>query len=351
MAVLVVAASCNFQQIGPQDFARQTEVRATELELHVQQTLISQQATAQVPALTRQAERAAQPTQTIPPASPPTLRPTTGVATAPAAADAPTLPPTGAVPTETPSGLDEAALQERIKTANILLFEDMVIRNNTNRYIKDTLVRMGLPFKDDGNAVGWLVDDLGSGPPNGEAWDLVILGIEDKVGAQSGLFNYALQALDAGSAVIMETWFFSSTYGSGASQVVLDRCGLDYQGDRIKIAPANMHMFPMAHDHPLLNEPNSGIPLSKTNGYWWDAAGRTPYDTGDLLKLTPDSTSELVIGAQPDNAIDHGMLAVCENGRFILQTFSSHTLTYDAMTLLWENYIYNTLKARFEAGS
>jgi hypothetical protein len=236
-----------------------------------------------------------------------------------------------------------------MQSAQILLYEDMVVRNTTNRYVKDTLVRMGLPFKDDGNAVGWLVDDLNNGPSSGGGWDLVILALEDKSSVQSGFFSYALQALDAGSAVIFETWFIDTTY-SGGGREFMERCGLGYQGNRIKIAPANMGMFAMRFDHPLLSQPNANIPLSKTNGYWWDTSNQTSYDTGDLLNLTNGSQSQLVISTQPNNTSDHATLAVCEDGKLILQTFSSHTLIYDTMTLLWENYIYNALKVRFEAG-
>ena len=56
----------------------------------------------------------------------------------------------------------------------------------------------------------------------------------------------------------------------------------------------------------------------------------------------------MVVGAQPDNPVNHGTLTVCAGGRLFLQTFSSHTLSYDSMTLLWENLIYNALQARFE---
>jgi hypothetical protein len=34
------------------------------------------------------------------------------------------------------------------------------------------------------------------------------------------------------------------------------------------------------------------------------------------------------------------------DGHLILQTFSSHQLTFDAMSPVWENYIYNALQVR-----
>lgn len=345
LALALLLSACNFQQLGPQNPAQQTEVRATELELHVQQTLVAQRATNQAPELTRQVERATQRSQlpqTVPDTPAPGITPTVAATAIPTVATTPT-----ASASETPTALEGAALLERMQAAQILLFEDMVQRNNTNRYVKDTLDRMGLAYKDDGNAVGWLTEDLNKGPSGGDAWDLVIIALENKISAQSGFFNYVLQALDAGSSVIFETWFLNSTHNGGGS-MFMERCGLDYQGNRIKIAPANMGMFPMMSSHPLLNQPNKNIPLSKTNDYWWDTNGDISYDTGDLLALANNSNAQFVIGVQSGNNNDHATLAVCENGRLIVQTFSSHTLTYDTMTLLWENYIYNALKARFE---
>jgi hypothetical protein len=337
---------CNYQQLGPEDFARQTAVRATELDLHVQQTLIAQQATAQALRLTPQAQ---QPSVTV---SIPTLE----SASQPAAGESETAQPTAAptvpppvqdTPVATQAPIDETALIERMKNANILVYEDMVSRNNTNRYVKDTLTRMGLPFKDDGNAAGWLVNDLNNGAPNGRPWDLVILALEDKVQPQSAYFNYALQALDAGSSVILESWFLNSTYQSGA-RPFLERCGLEYMGDRKKIPPSNLQLYAMAGDSPLLNLPNTAFSLTRTTNYWWDSTGKVAYDTGDLLKRAPDSTAQLIIGSQADNRSDHTTVAICADARLIYQSFSSHTLTYDTMTLLWENYITNALKARFE---
>lgn len=345
-------AGCNLQQLNLSQSARLTEVRATELQLHVEQTLVALQSTQQVPELTLQAQRAtlqaqqAQGTRgvlnTATPQAPnaeftqateQTLQ-TQAVATTP-------------MPSETPAVLDPQALQERMKSANILLYEDMVAHIDTKRYAKETLLRMGLPFKDDGNAKGWLAKDLENNAPNGEAWDLVILAVEDKVGAQGEFFNYALQALDKGASVILEVWFLDQTHGGSAGQL-LDRCGLAYHGDREKIPPAQMALYVLDAGDPILNQPNPKLSFTANSNYWWDPNGRQSYDTGDLLKLAPGGSARLLVGTQAKETTSHGVLAVCEDGRLILQTFSSHTLTFDAGTLIWENYIYNALRKRFE---
>lgn len=350
LIVAVGASGCNFQQLDPAQSARRTEVRATELELNVQQTVIAQQATQQGPAQTQAAQRIIQATQdasatanAAPIASPPPVEPP--VVPTSIIQPAETPPPE---PAETEALLSESELAERMKTASILLYEDMVARNNTSRYVKDTLNRMGLTFKDDGNALGWLLNDLEAGAPNGGPWDLIILAMEDKARPQGELLPLALEALMTGpTSVILETWFLNDT-GGGTGKELLSACGVEYQSDRRGIAPGIMIMYKLIPDHPLLNYPNSDISLTDTMGYWWDPTGREVYDTGDTLRLTPGSSAQLVVGAKGDQPTSQGTVVVCMDGRLILQTFSSHTFTYNTGRLLWENYITNALRARFE---
>lgn len=356
LLILVLgAAGCSFQQLDPAQAARRTEVRATELELNVQQTIIAQQATLQGAAQPQTAQPSAQETSD-------SITPLPGALDSPAPV-APTIIPTGVIqpidtqappspaPVETEASLTESELAERMKSANIVLYEDMVARNNTSRYVKDTLNRMGLTFKDDGNALGWLIKDLDEGAPNGRPWDLVILALEDKSRPQGELLPMALKALLAGpTAVIIETWFLNDTSG-GSAKELLETCGVEYQSDRRGIAPAIMIMFKLVPDHPLLNQPNTDISLTDTVGYWWDPSGQQVYDTGDTLRLSPGSSAQLVVGAKGDQPTSQGTVAVCMDGRLILQTFSSHTFTYDTGRLLWENFITNALRARFEKDS
>jgi hypothetical protein len=129
---------------------------------------------------------------------------------------------------------------------------------------------------------------------------------------------------------------------------LLERCGVAYDGDRTRIAPANMLMFPLIPDSPLLNQPNANIPLTKTINYWWDPNNVINYDTGDTVSLAPGSQAQLIFGSKQDQTTNHGALVRCIDDRLIWQTISSHTMTFEAMTLLWENYIYNALRTRFQ---
>jgi hypothetical protein len=367
LVLLFVAslAGCSLVQTDPAQAAKETSLKETELEVNVKQTLLARQATDQGPSGTLEAQKAtlrAQAAQATQAAMDATV--------AAGGAIAPNVDPTqaaqmtaqfesfqqtqGAIQAQqtaaggglaqTPGPLSPEDLRGRMQSANILLYEDMVARLDTNRYVKDTLERMGLHFKDDGNAVGWLKNDMESST----SWDLVIIAAEEKSQAPGEFFTYALNALDKGSSVIMEVWYLDkAAYGTASS--LLDRCGLAFGLNWQKIPPAQMVMYPLDPSSPILNEPNSGISFTDVMSYWWDPTGKIAYDVGDLMKLASGGDAHLLLGTIASDRSSHGTLSSCMGGRLILQTFSSHSLTFNSGTLLWENMIYNALRTRFSA--
>ncbi|HSO26871.1 MAG TPA: hypothetical protein VLS48_02295, partial [Anaerolineales bacterium] len=109
-------------------------------------------------------------------------------------------------------------------------------------------------------------------------------------------------------------------------------------------------MFPLVSDSPVLHEPNDGVRFTKVSDYWLVEARRLGWagiNLGDLIKLSPGSKSTLIVGQIGTEQRSHGTVAVCEDGRMIWQTFSSHQLSRDTAMPIWENYIHNTLKARY----
>lgn len=237
--------------------------------------------------------------------------------------------------------------QSRMKSANILLYEDMVSETGTNRYVKDTLDRMGLSYKDDGNAQGWFKSDILNGAPDGNPWDLVIVAAEAKTGVQGEFFEYISDALDQGSSVILEVWYLDQI-AAGAASSLLDQCGVEFEKDWSKVPPSRMVMFPLDASHPIMQEPNPALSFTKVTSYWWDETLVNVYDIGDWMKISSGGDARLLVGTIATEKTTHGTVAVCLNDRLIIQTFSSHQLTYDSMTSVWENYIYNALRARFE---
>lgn len=318
------------------------DLKSTQIALNVRQTLLAagnEQATQTVQA--QQATLDAQATLlSLPSPTPPqTLEATSADISPPIPAEAAAMTATPAAPPTPP----EADLASRMRSAQILLYEDMVGQLDTNRYVKDTLDQMGLPYTDVGSAKGWLKSTLMAGASGGAPWDLVIIAAEAKSGVSGEFFEYVNNALNMGSAVILEIWYLDQT-AAGTAATLLSRCGVEFDKDWNKVPPARMVMFPLDGTHPVLNQPNSSLAFTAVTSYW-----AYEYDIGDWLRLSPGSNASLIIGTMPTDLSGHGTVAVCLDGQLILQTFSSHQLTFQAMRPLWENYIYNALKWRLQA--
>lgn len=341
--LLLALFGCNLAPIDETEALRRTQVREAELEVNVQQTLLAQQQRDQAVEQTVQAGLATDLTLTPSATLALTLPPPIPSQTEPVVQDTPS--PTAVEPLPT-AKFDETAFQEWKKTARILLYEDMTARLDTVRYVKLTLDEMGLAYKDDGSAYGWLLDDLSGGPKDGGQWDLIILATENKEGIKADSFAPALKAIDAGTPVIIETWYLDGAH-SGSASGLLARCGLSFENNWARIPPSSAAMFALSPDHPVLTQPNSGLNFSATTNFWWDPNGVISYDIGDLMKLTTDSSATLLIGTIAGDHFTHGTSTVCMDGMLTLQTFSSHLLTYKSMSPLWENYIDNALRARF----
>ena len=97
-----------------------------------------------------------------------------------------------------------------MKSAQILLYEDMVSDPSEYRYVKKTLDAMDLRYKDDGNAQGWLKSDLLGNSPSGKPWDLVIVAAEERSDVTGEYFDYIDDVLDKGTPVILESWILDS---------------------------------------------------------------------------------------------------------------------------------------------
>lgn len=325
----------------------------TLVNLQIQQTMVSQeqagvlQQTLAAQNSTMQAQEAQQATQAaqLPPQSP-TEDPSIAIQQTIQAQQ----PTTQAAASATPEMIEPSPtidLISQMKSANILLYEDMVANTDTNRYVKDTLDRMGLTYKDDGNAQGWFKSDILSGAPNGKPWDLVIVAAEAKTGVQGEFFEYITDVLNTGSSVILEVWYLDQVAG-GTASILLEKCGVEFEKDWSKVPPSRMVMFPLNAEHPIMREPNSALSFTKVTSYWWDETLVNVFDIGDWVRVVPGGDATLLVGTIAKEKMTHGTVAVCIDDRLILQTFSSHQLSYNAMTPVWENYIYHALKVRFE---
>jgi len=349
--MIMMLMSCNFIPTSSDDISLQQ----TQMELSIQQTMMAQKATqdymsqqgqqvdlglqATQTALAAQillaqqamqateiaiaAEQAAQPQpqETQPPDVSTTEEP------APPAEDFETFKDNAKI-----------LLYEDMDNAKILLYEDMVNFPRVRRYVKDALDNMGLDYKDDGSAKGWLKSDLLGGN-----WDLVIIALEVRSNVSGEYFTYINQVLDNGSAVILEIWYIDRI-SRGEISKTLSRCGVEfennYTGRTGTVNDLLQWPQPGKSGHPILNEPNTGIRYTNVATFWFG-------DLGDFIKVSgKKDDAELLLGTIATEKNTHGTLAVCSGGKFIIKTFSSHDYAMEESVALWENYIHNTLKAK-----
>lgn len=326
----------------------QATVNAQQSQLGMEATLQAQQATLVAQAaqatlfaqqMTQVAEQpAATPTPEVDSLATQVALSVQATADAAQAQFTPTPMPTDALPEPTAAPDFEAWMKE----ASILLYEDMVSELNTTRFIKSTLDYMGLDYEDVGDGKGDLKSMMLSGGPGGQGWDLIIVAAERKSGVSGEFFTYVNDALNMGSSVILEVWYLDRTAG-GTASTLLARCGVEYERDWASVPQRYQVMYHLDPGHPLLNEPNTGLSFTKVTTYWSDT-----WNIGDLLRSAPGSDADFLVGTLADQKKRHVTLTSCLDGRLILQTFSTHSHTKDAMLPVWENYIHNALKARFQ---
>ena len=356
MAILMLVfamLSCNIS-VGESD----NSAVQTQAALSAQQTMLAMQSEGINQTLTaQQALLSAQSAQTTNQAQPPTPNfnatqvalastqtaafppPTEEVIQSPVA---PTVPPPGN-PTAPPP--PSGNLQEMMKSASILVYEDIVVDPAYTQYVKKTLDMMGLKYKWDGNAVGRLKADLLGGAPNGQPWDLVILAIEARGNVSGEYFDYLMGVLNQGTAVVMEAWHLDAI-SQGTVSSILTRCGVEvreYSTDWGNINDVLIWPIPPV-THPVMITPNSGMSFTKGLDTWiWSG------DLGSLMTPTGQGDAQLLMSTNATYKDSHGVLTVCMGGQMILQTFSSHSFTFQTMGPMWENYITNALQWRFES--
>jgi hypothetical protein len=250
----------------------------------------------------------------------------------------PPPPPASEVPPPPASSPEPPIdLEQKIKNAKILLFEDMAGTGELE-YYQEALEMGGYTFKDDGSAQGWFKDDLLSSTE----WDLIIAASESRTKIQGEFFVYLLDHINRGAAVIIEHWALDDL-AQGKVAPILTKCGVGLYRDWFfrEWWLADLSVWPLIPDHPIFTTPNKGISLRNFSVFWADP------DQGDLLKLTGSGDAKLVAGTIATSKSDHGVVASCLGGRMIIQTFSSHNYRRDMVTSLIQNYVHYTLTNHF----
>ncbi len=240
-----------------------------------------------------------------------------------------TEPPVPATDVPAPAAPD---LDTLMKNANILVYENTDERN-IGMWISQALDNLGLTYTNHGSYSGRFMGNLNSG----EIYDLIIVGAEDKdiiSGEFWDIINTRLIRDQA--AMIAEIWYLDSE-ANGPISKIMGECGIAFRKDQ-DLADSIFWWDPT---NPVLNEPNVLQPLIHFSRFW---SGQS----GDQIRLTGTGDAVMLagLGSTPGDA---GQIAVCMQGRVIFQTFSDHDYHEEDIVPLWENYIYNTLRAHFAA--
>jgi len=358
-ALLVAMVSCNFvsnedDSLGQTQTAlsvQQTVLAQGQGDQGVNATIQAQQATIEAQAMQATTMAQQQPPQQPPEQQPPQQPPADDLAATQQALAAqqtamaqqpPQQPPAGETPAAPPQPPAED-FDAMMKNAQILLFEDMVNDPSEYRYVKRTLDAMGLRYKDDGSAKGWLKSDMLGGSPGGGPWDLVILAAEWRESISGEFFDYLGGVLDQGTSVIVEAWYLDDI-SEGKVAPILAQCGVQVYEYYPKTGTLNdlvVWPLPGMSSHPVLSTPNGGLTFTKARDKWlWS------FDLGDHTAYTGRGDAQILLGTDATDGNKDGVLTVCKGGQFTLMGFSSHAFTYQVMYPLWENMIYNALKVR-----
>ncbi len=227
-----------------------------------------------------------------------------------------------------------------MKTADILLYEDIAGVYTTTRFVMEALDSLGLEYVDVKDAVGNFKDQLVSGGPGGEGWDLIISAKEARGLVKGEIYDYINDNFNNGSSVIIEEWQLDSIV-VGKVALLLNRCDVEWQDDWYWDPIENQLLWPVDGTLAIHHQPNEGIALTNPSLFWGT-------ELGDFFRLAPGSKADVLWVARA-NVKDSFITAFsCEENRLIFQTYGSHSYGKDRVVRMWENYIYNALLARYE---
>jgi hypothetical protein len=259
---------------------------------------------------------------------------------APSATATETLVPS-ATPTVTITTTPD--IYAKIKAANILVYE--LPDSNGNLVGRVDKALEGLKLS--GGTVLNTHDRLGNfiTSLHSQSWDLVIIAAESRsiidLGSL-GVLDDIMKHVENGGALIVEGWNFDEDQSNLAS-FILDECHARVEKNWVRLEDydsADFFISDLGGSELLLNKPNQILMPLEPSVYWMG-------DVGDLIRLVPGSDARIVAGLVSQDPYNYGLITACNQGRLVLQTFSTHDYRLLDMVQLWENYITFTLRNHF----
>jgi hypothetical protein len=330
MGVIVLTLACNMPGTSER-VAQENMLRDTQEVLSVQQTVMA----------IGQLTEAANANKPVLPPEQPTARPPEEL---PTYTPYPTYTVDIPVPTAEPIATATPDFDAWLKTANVLVYEDMKGDFTTLPRVDPALDTLGLNKANIvrvADARGDFLRQLNTG----RKWDLIIMAAESRT-APTGEFWESIADLVINNqvALVSETWDLDSYY-IGKITPLLTRCGItvhkDWQRDPNTFDIYDYSIYWLEPQHPVFTDPNLIEPLLVSDLFWW-------WDVGDYIKLK-GGDAQILAGTQKKEYSSYGLITTCMEGRVIWQTFSTHDYPAEETTALWQNYITYTLKNRFTA--
>jgi len=316
----LLLASCEFPSSGSDP-----SLESTRIALGIQQTSMAMDQTRaaqekESPVIT---EEAVQPTYTLYPTF--------------------TIQPVEEPEEEEEPPTEEAAMsfEEWLDEVDILLYDDMYGLGQSP-VIEHAIDGLGLGSntKNVGGAMGDLLSNLNSAMQ----WDLIIIAAESRDSISGDYFDVLADHIDRGTAMIFEIWYIDDI-NYGRILPVMQRCGISFHKDWQRNPQDNLYdflIYLLEPSDPMFSQPNIMSMLIPSRSFLWLG------DIGDTLEINAGSNAVLLAGTQPKYYDAYGTIAECLDGRMVWQTFSTHDYLDEDMIAMWQNYIYNTLLARYD---
>ncbi len=336
----IVILSCSLPVFGANNNNNNVDLEGTQAALSIKATRLANMEATQ---LAENQQAAVKPSSTNPPpAAAPTYTPYPTYTVPPVLA--PTLTNTIQVAPQ-PTQDTGQAIQAKIKSANILVYEDVRGYPALLPRVQQAISSMdfsGGQIVEVGDAVGDFMTQLNS-PTK---WDLIIVAAEVRSGVRGEFWDLILQQAKKNVGLAIEVWYVDKDYYDKLN-FLLDECGVTLQKNWTRPAsyqPLNYSIYWLQQDNPLFSIYKTVPPLITPNIYWMDEAG-------DLMKISGTGDAILLAGTQPSEKSSYGVLTACMQGRMILQTFSTHDYQETKTVALWQNYIIYTLTNHFKTAN
>jgi hypothetical protein len=305
-------------------------LEATQIAVGIQSTML---------AIQQQTLQAVQNAPTIAPTYTPYPTYTPEVPTAESVIETVIVQATDAPPEAQPA----VDMKDRIRAANILVYEDIRGYPALLPYVHETINSMGFSggkIVEVGDAVGDFKEQLLSSTK----WDLIIVASEARGSIKGEFWEYIVTHINEDAALIAEVWYIDDI-ANGKIAGILSKCGVKYQKDWNYGPGSNKldySIYLLDPGHEVFSSPNSGISLTNPSYFYWN-----PGDVGDLMKIGAGGDATILAGLYPQEKNNYGVITSCLEGRMILQTFDTHDYDPYMTKALWENYITYTLTNHF----